>query len=210
MIRLSILVVAAATALTLAGVGASAQTVVTTPAYYAEVYIGSGVGGTTSLSGSIDGASGSLSLDPKAGVFTSVAVGRQLGYGLAAEGEFVYTDNDINTSSIDPALGNASVKTYGGLANIMWAVTRLGPVIPYVGGGVGYGGVRYGLLGYSRTDSGLLAQVKAGLSYPVSKRISLDLGYRYLFTPKDHLLDLYDVGVTTRLHVVTAGVRVRF
>jgi opacity protein-like surface antigen len=92
----------------------------------------------------------------------------------------------------------------------MWAITRLGPVVPYVGGGVGYGGVRYEVPGYSLTDSGLLAQIKAGLSYPISRKISLDLGYRYLFTPKLHLTYYYDVGVTTQLHIVTAGVRVRF
>jgi opacity protein-like surface antigen len=206
MTRISTLSVGIASALTLGGGAATAQTVAAPPAYYAEVYIGSGVGGTAS--GSADGVS--VSVDPKAGVFTSIAVGRQLGYGLAVEGEFVYTNNVINTSSLDPYIDNPSATSYGGLGNIMWAITRLGPVVPYVGGGVGYGGVRYEVPGYSLTDSGLLAQIKAGLSYPISRKISLDLGYRYLFTPKLHLTYYYDVGVTTQLHIVTAGVRVRF
>jgi opacity protein-like surface antigen len=202
---------------------AAAAPVVQKPGYYAELYVGSGVGGTGSIDASAVGiGSGATSFNPQAGYFVSAAVGRSFAHGLAIEGEFIYSRNDVTTASIDEFVGepaHANVTAYGGLANVMWAIARVGPVVPYVGAGAGYGGVRYGLYDTHVSDSGFMWQIKAGLSYPVTKDISLDLGYRYLTTPVYNLSTSIDTGeetVTgnvsahTHLHVVAAGVRMRF
>jgi OOP family OmpA-OmpF porin len=197
--------------------------VVQKPGNYAELYVGSGVGGTGTLDGSAAGlGSGKTSFNPQAGYFVSAAVGHSFAYGLALEGEFIYSRNDATTASIDAFFDSparANVTTYGGLVNVMWAVAQVGPVVPYVGAGVGYGEVRYGVYDIHVSDSGFMWQVKAGVSYPVTTDVSLDLGYRYLTVPVYNTSLTGDIGgqtytgmvsAHTHLHVVAAGVRMRF
>lgn len=223
MIKTNILVLASAGALSVAGAAMAAAPIDQQPGPYVELYLGSGLGGATSANAAAAGL-GSIGTDfgPKPGIFTSLAVGHSLHYGFAVEVEGLYTNNDVSTNLIDTAVGapaKASTQAYGGLVDLMWAVAHWGPVVPYVGVGVGYGGVTYDLYGASFDDNGLMWQAKAGLSYPVSRKVSLDLGYRYLSASPYNLSGSFDLGGTTysgnldvhtKLHVVTAGVRVRF
>ncbi len=199
---------------TLAASSAAAQGVSQEPGVYLQANLGSGLGGTTHISAAVSGTgSAKGDFNPDSGLFTSVAAGESFKNGLAMELEGVYARNDINTSSLDTggAPAHASLTAYGALANVIYAVGRIGPVVPYVGAGLGYGGVRYDLYGSGVTDNGMMWQLRAGVSYPMTSKVSLDLGYRYLDTPR--LKDATDIGylkVHTGLHALSAGVRVRF
>jgi len=186
---------------------AAAQTVSQAPGIYLQANLGSGVGGNTHISLAESGVgSGRGDFNPKAGVFASVAAGKSYRNGLAAEVEGIYTRNDIDAQGL-----GATVTAYGVLANLMYAVGRVGPIVPYVGAGAGFGGVRYSLPGASKDDNGLMWQVRAGASVPVTPKVSLDFGYRYLGTPNFKAAnDTAYVKFHTELHVLSGGVRVRF
>jgi opacity protein-like surface antigen len=59
-------------------------------------------------------------------------------------------------------------------------------------------------------------QIIAGLSYPVSEKLSWALNYRYLRGPKLNYDDIpvgaatYDVDLKTSAHVVSVGARMKF
>ncbi len=199
----------------LAASPAAAQTISQEPGMYLQANLGSGLGGTTHVSAAVSGiGSAKGDFNPDSGLFTSVAAGESFKNGLAMELEGIYARNDINTSSLDTLVGapaHASLTAYGALANVIYAVGRIGPVVPYVGAGLGYGGVRYNLSGGGATDNGMMWQLRAGVSYPMTSKVSLDLGYRYLDTPRfKDAIDTAYIKVHTGLHALSAGVRVRF
>jgi opacity protein-like surface antigen len=192
-----------------------AQTVDQKPGPYLQANIGSGLAGTTHIDASAYGiGSSSGDLDPKVGIFASGGYGYAFKNGLAVEVEAVYARNDISTGSLNQLIGTpakASVEAYGGLVNLVYAVGRLGPVVPYVGAGVGYGEARYTILGVSDGATGVMWQARAGLSYPVNPTTSLDLGYRYLDTPQYKFTGTGTaLKAHTALDILSAGVRYRF
>ena len=182
---------------------------------YVQFAIGSGVAGQTKFS--LPGI-GSEDADLKAGLFAAVAGGRSLGNGFAVEAEALYLKNDIDTGDLDTLVGaplDASARTYGLMVNAHYALTSVGPFTAEVGGGVGYGQTKYKVLGGSDDADGLMWQLIAGLSYPVTDKFSWDLKYRYLRGPKlsaDVTLGAttYDYEVKTSAHVVAIGGRVKF
>ncbi|QUD88165.1 outer membrane protein [Phenylobacterium montanum] len=192
-----------------------AQTVNQNPGAYVQASVGSGVAGNTHIDASASGiGSASGDLDPKAGVFASGAWGYAFKNGFALEAEGVYVRNDISTGSLNQALGTpakASVETYGGLVDVMYAIGKLGPVVPYAGLGVGYGQARYSLLGGSSSSDGVMWQARAGVSYPVNPKTSLDFGYRYLGTPQFKITGSgLALKAQTDLHILSVGLRYRY
>ncbi len=127
--------------------------------------------------------------------------------GLALEVEGYYAHNQGETTNLG---FSTNAESYGGLANLMYAITRIGPVAPYVGGGVGYGHVGYGAFGGSIGDAGFVWQLRAGVSGPVTRTIKWDIGYRYFTEPTYSVSGPVTVEVETHLHVLTFGVRERF
>jgi opacity protein-like surface antigen len=198
---------------------ALAQPAETVAGTYAQVNLGSGLGGTAKLSVSETGlGSAAGSEDLNAGFFGSAALGRSFGNGFALEGEAVYLKNDIDTDDLNQAIGtplSASVQAVGVMANVRYAVTAVGATTVHVGAGVGYGRAKYELLGASDDKSGAMWQVMAGLSYPISDRTSWDVGYRYLGVP-DYDFSETSGGVTdkvkveSRVHILSIGMRQKF
>jgi opacity protein-like surface antigen len=223
MIKATLIALSAAGALGLAATPACADQVAQSPGQYIQFNIGSGLGGTTHASINAVGL-GSASADygPEPGVFASAAYGYSLKGGFAVEVEGLYTFNDVSTSSLNALVGapaHASVEAYGGLANLMYAIAPVGPVVPYVGAGVGYGEVHYRLYSTDDSKQGLLWQLRAGVSYPLSSNSSVDFGYRFLNTPQYSRSGVADLNGTsysvtlkahTELHVLSVGFRYRY
>jgi opacity protein-like surface antigen len=188
---------------------AAAQDQTATQGNYFQIDLGSGVGGNAHLSGTLTGvgsASGDIHVQP--GFFGSGAVGHSFGNGLALEGEGYYAHNQGETSNLG---FSSNVESYGALANLMYAITRIGPVAPYVGGGAGWGHIGYGAFGGSVGDSGLVWQLRAGVSGHVTRAIKWDIGYRYFTEPTFSVSGTAGkFEIKTHLHVLTFGVRERF
>jgi opacity protein-like surface antigen len=197
----------------LAGFGAAAAQAQTGEPNYWQVNLGSGLGGHAHLSASapsIGSASGDV--DVKPGFFGSMAVGHSFGNGLAVEGEGYYAHNAGDTDSFG---FGTSVDSYGVLANLMYAIAPVGPVVPYVGAGLGVGHSEFNAFGGGVGATGLVWQLRAGLSGDVTPTVKWDLGYRYFSEPRFDETATID-GVTghaeiaPRIHVLTIGLRQRF
>lgn len=205
------------TAVIVLGAAASAAQAQAVADNYIQVNLGSGLGGNAHLSASattIGSASGDISVKP--GFFGSAAVGHSLPNGLAVEGEFYYAWNHGDTDSLG---FSTTAESYGALANVMYAIGQAGPVVPYVGAGVGIGHANYKALGDSVGDTGLVWQLRAGIGGDVSPTIRWDLGYRYFNEPKfsDSASVTTASGtisahaeIKTHIHVLTVGMRQRF
>jgi len=210
-----LLAVAAGAASLCAGAALAAEPVATSPGFYGQLSLGSGIGGRTKLSSPGD----SLHEGLNAGLFASAAVGRSLEGGVAFETEILYLHNDIDTGDLDRLTGvnlGASVRTTGLLVNAHYAVAPVGPFTASVGAGAGYGEAKYKLLGGSESKGGFMWQAMAGLSYPVSDKLSWDLQYRYVRSPRFHesvdagTLGVIPFKVETGTHVLAVGARMKF
>ena len=182
---------------------------------YVQFSIGSGVAGETKFK--IPGV-GSVDADLNTGLFAAIAGGRSLPNGFAFEAEGIYLKNDIGSGDLSALVGapvDASARTYGLMVNAHYAATAVGPFTAEVGAGVGYGQTKYKLLGGSDDADGLMWQLIAGLSYPVTDKFSWDLKYRYVRGPElkgDVFVGgtTYRYEVRTSTHVVAVGGRVKF
>jgi OOP family OmpA-OmpF porin len=184
---------------------------------YAQLNLGSGVAGHAHASASVTSFGvASDNIDVKAGFFGSGAVGHAFGNGFAVEGEAYYAQNHADTDDVG---GFSKTQSYGALANLIYAITQVGPVVPYVGAGVGYGHAKYTLLGDSSGDSGVVWQLRAGFGGDLSPTLRWDFGYRYLSEPKFSAsqtrvssagVSTTKFDVQTRVHVLTVGLRQRF
>lgn len=213
--RTLFLAAAALIGLSLTASGAAAQE----RDQYLQANLGVGVGGNTHVSLDIPGfVSGSGDFSPKTGFFASVVSGKRFAHDFAVEAEGVYTNNDIDSGNLDKLVGGsskASVETFGGLVNLIYNVPLHAPVTPYAGVGVGYGAARYQMVGASETQGNFLWQVKAGVTYPVTKEVTLDFGYRYMETPDFKSTGSADgisatLKAQTNLHILSVGARMSF
>ena len=192
---------------------------------YAQLNLGSGISGNSRLEiAGTNIGSYSENFRPKPGVFTSGAVGHSYSNGMAAEVEVLYSRNDIKTDRLNALLGvnsNASAQTYGAMINGMYAISKIHGFVPYVGAGVGYGVAKYEALGgaLKDNDSGVMWQLRAGASYPISPTAAFVIEYRYLDAPQYKLRGAFtfngvqQTGVAsahTALHVLSLGMRYRF
>lgn len=197
----------------LAASGASAQSTVPVGPYV-QVNLGSSVAGKTDFSATTGSFSGSQDADLDKGFFGSAAAGLTFDNSVSLEGELLYSKNDIDTADIDRVLGrklDASVKTTAIMANAFYNIGGLGPINARVGAGVGYGRSEYKMLGASDKDGGLAWQVMVAGAYPVTDKMSLDLGYRYLRTAEYEASDgVTKASAETGAHVVTVGARFGF
>ncbi|HET9160477.1 MAG TPA: outer membrane beta-barrel protein [Caulobacteraceae bacterium] len=194
------------------------------PGEYLQVSAGAGVGGTVHLSVD-DSVLGQArhGEQTKTGPFVSVAAGRSLPNGFAVEVEALYLENKIETEDINGFLGfplDAQAKTYAVMVNGLYAIGKTGPVVPYVGAGVGWGKSTYKAVGETQSDNGLVWQARAGLALPMSDKVTWDFGYRYLEAPEFKKTYGFDDGsggqeflavqAKTKQHILSAGVRWRY
>lgn len=171
----------------------------------------------------------------EAGRIVAGALGYAWAGGWRAEAELSHRKNDFDqvTINADGGLGaqlgfgslngatldiGGDVTSLAGMANVYYDVPTGWAIRPYVGAGLGVARIDAKLdLGPLRlvdeSDTVLAWQLKAGLSYPATDRISLSLGYRYFETQDAELSET--VGGRTfdseyRSHSIELGLRVSF
>jgi opacity protein-like surface antigen len=121
--------------------------------------------------------------------------------GFRGELEGGYTESSIRNGP-----GHSSV-TFG-LASVYYDFQNFGPLRPFVGGGVGVGGLD--LAGFS--DTGLAYHGTAGVALDLGRGFNLELAYRYFGVtgadPSDHGIKLTDVDYNS--HQILLGLRKSF
>lgn len=101
------------------------------------------------------------------------AVGRQLDSHFRAEGELLYSDDKAK-------VGNGRLKVFAGLANGYYDFDTGTKLKPFVGAGVGVGQVKPDGGAIRDDDTGLAYQLLTGVAYPITDKLSAQIGYRYL------------------------------
>jgi opacity protein-like surface antigen len=148
------------------------------------------------IAGTLITADGTLELDK--GVTAGATVGKKFG-NFSTEIELSYRSNDLDTFTVETlgALGGSLAVNLGNLdidgalearsamANV-WFHVPAGKINPYVGGGIGISQITFdvdSIAGttstYDESDTVLAYQAGAGLIYPLSQTMKIDLGYRF-------------------------------
>lgn len=125
-------------------------------------------------------------LSPGWQVFGGLGASNVFFPGLRLELEGLFGNNDLDDFDA------FEVRTLGGFGNAIYQA-KVWRIEPYVGGGVGYGRSKLQFdpddeIGFNDdnpeiSDGGIIWQLKAGLAFPLSRRTTLDIGYRYLNGP---------------------------
>lgn len=129
------------------------------------------------------------------------AVGGTLGYefksGLRPELEVRYQDNGFDKLKTSSGSTNAKgdLGVLAVMGNLWYDIPLSKHIQPYLGGGAGYARVSLndfrtpGTSGTNGTDTVFAWQVGAGLDFPLTKRITASIGYRYFVTKDPHFRD---------------------
>src|SRR5690606_5890938 len=180
--------------------------------------LGFNIESSSELSASLPGASGSTDIDQETGVFVSGQFGRRLNDTFSIDGELLYVSHDLDTDEVAAALATqveAETKAFGLMVNVQAQFLPDAQVHPYVGAGVGYGQtkvkLRVGADQADDDDAGVMWQLKAGLTGPLSENVSFDAGYRYLSLPEYEASDSgASLKLETPMHVLSFGMRYGF
>jgi outer membrane protein OmpA-like peptidoglycan-associated protein len=194
------------------------------------VYIGAGAGYNYMQDADIEasapfrvGAStvGKMSSEFENGFGGVISVGYGFGNGLRAEIEGNYRQNDVDTlkaaGSTQTGIGGTA-RSYGAMANALYDFNFGLPVVPYIGGGVGYVWTDYDTVRSRATfpggstvtlddkDGQFAYQGIAGLAFPIAAvpGLSVTAEYRFLGT-----LDPDMKGTSTNVTTGATG-RVKF
>lgn len=190
------------------------------PVRYVQANIGAAVGGQHEMSSARLSHSGiqpyeqirDAKGDIDDGVIVSLLAGQKINAKWAIEGEIVYAQSD---ATMDQGFVLTDSTAYGIMANVSYEALRRDKYGVYVGAGIGYGKVENDQAfaqnngNTSDGDSGFMWQLKAGVTYDLSARTSLDVGYRYLALPETPA-SLFSDTFETEIHALTAGVRYTF
>jgi opacity protein-like surface antigen len=106
-----------------------------------------------------------------------IGVGRDLGSGFRADAEALYLKSDGHDRLTDHH------KTVGGFVNAYYDFNKDGALQPFVGAGVGVAHVNIDGVSYRGHDTGFAYQLKGGLGYRFSDRLTGEVAYRYLGAP---------------------------
>jgi len=109
----------------------------------------------------------------KTGWTVDAAVGHQVDSHFRVEGQLVYSDADAK-------IGNGRTKVFAGLANGIYDFDTGTMWKPYVGAGLGVGQVKLDGGAIRDNDTGLAYQLLTGVAYPITDKLSAQVGYRYL------------------------------
>ena len=188
------------------------------PARYVQGNLGAVIGGGFDFKIGNGDARDQVKQDNDRGVFASVAVGQALTPKWTLEGEVVYAHADmemkrngmkggITTLDMRPTKSDAT--TYGALLNANYEVYHAGKNAAYVGAGAGFGSVDFGVKSYdgkqTSDDTGLMFQIKAGVTRELTAQTAVDVSYRYLRAPEFGAVDK-----APDFHNVTVGLRYNF
>jgi len=151
------------------------------------------------------GAPVNMGVETSTGWLALASIGWGFGNGLRLEVEGSYRTNDVDSTSfranVPTVAWNRSgyISTMALMANVLYDF-RLGPVMPYVGAGVGYGWFRYNGVGgtvapaanpaaasrvsVSQTNGEFAFQGIVGLAYPIPAvpGLAITAEYRYFQT----------------------------
>ena len=112
-------------------------------------------------------------VEGKSGWTMDAAVGRRIDSHFRAESELVYSDDKAK-------VGNGRIKLTAGLANGYYDFDTGTRLKPFVGAGVGMGQVKFDGGAIRNDDTGLAYQLLTGVAYPITDKLSAQVGYRYL------------------------------
>lgn len=178
---------------------------------YIQFNVGSGIVGTVDIN-AIDGdTEAGTDIDLEAGWFASVAAGTKAGkYPVRIEGELLALSSDIDTGDLEDISSDATFSTQAVMINALYDFT-VDSFSPYVGVGVGYARIGYEFENDEQNDRGFAWQLRAGVNYAVSDKVTLDVGYRYLTTPEFERVDS-DLALEAEasVHIVSVGARFGF
>jgi opacity protein-like surface antigen len=163
----------------------------------------------------------------------SISIGGSGGFDfgyLRIEGELSYKNGEMSSitekisqtrfANVDGRVGVSAL-----MFNAFFDMRNPSPVIPYIGGGIGFAtlnlGDTYGTdtttgyrerLYHSDTDTVFAYQVGAGLEIALTSMLSLDLGYRYFGTAKAQFNRNSSTATEVKFesHNASVGFRVKF
>lgn len=129
--------------------------------------------------------------------------------GLRIEAELGYRQNAVDLFG---GFLQADHNTFTLMANAAYTIpVELGPVRPYVLGGIGYGATEIVLenIALAKLEaSGVTYQLGAGLETDVAQGVTFGVGYRYVVAPE---VDIFGIEVSDGTnHAVTAELRFAF
>jgi len=106
-----------------------------------------------------------------------LAFGREYESGFRAEAELVHLKNDAKNALADDH------ETMGGFVNAYYDFNKDGALQPFVGAGVGVARVKVNGGPYHDRDADFAYQLKAGLGYRLSEKLTGEVAYRYIGAP---------------------------
>lgn len=179
-------------ALTLAASTANAQNV--------GPYIGLGVGATDMQNTRLETPFGNLDYHSDIGVSGSAYLGYKLNSYLRIEAEATAKHNDVNGSG-----SSGEFDSYAGMGNLYIDIPTGGKLTPYIGAGAGYAYI---------TDTDVHSnkaayQGMAGLSYALTPKTDLSLGYKYFstFSSPEYNAIVTNIKAPYEVHSVELGLR---
>jgi opacity protein-like surface antigen len=152
-------------------------------------------------------------------------------YGLARlEVELAHRQNDVDTININFIEGPAAFSGDGDFSatsvmlNGYWDFETGSPVVPYIGGGIGFANVSAndveinGAPVVDDDDTVFAYQLAAGIAFALAPPLTLDLGYRFFGTsnpdleidPSLRVLGFSDFETEFDSHNVSLGLRMNF
>ena len=175
---------------------ASVATAAGAPYYPIHPYLSIHAGGTWLQDADVDFDDPAL-FDDEIEFDNGYNVGGAFGYdfGMARlEIEYTRRENDVDTINVDllDFKGDGDFRAKSVMLNGYWDFETGSPVVPYIGGGIGFakvsannvkffdelGAVRY----VDDHDNVFAYQLAAGLAFALNPALSLDLGYRFFGT----------------------------
>jgi OOP family OmpA-OmpF porin len=158
-----------------------------------------------------------------------LAVGRAFGQ-LRIEGELGYArDTQDSYTAIVPATGfiiaDVEEKTTRAMVSAYWDFSQIGPVQPYIGGGVGYAWRDLVFMGprapfpteqprrlIDESDDGFAWQAVGGLAAPLTETVDLTVQYRWFDAGDFEGVDARNEAITrdSAGHAIDVGVRLKF
>jgi opacity protein-like surface antigen len=189
------------------------------------------IGGTSLQDADVDFDDPGIVFDDEIEFDNGFNVGAAFGYdyGLARlEVELAYRENDVDRVNSEGfafrADGDFSATSV--MLNGYWDFETGSPVVPYIGGGIGFANVSAnnikvfdvdGVESFVDDDDSVFAyQLAAGIAFDLNPALTLDLGYRFFGTSTVELdanpLLFQPAGIETEFdsHNVNLGLRMNF
>lgn len=121
----------------------------------------------------------SADLETDVGFNLGAVAGYKWAFGLRAEGEVSYRQNDLNNIVGISVVGDISALAFMG--NGWYDFDTGTPLIPYLGGGLGFAVITIDS-GGSESDTVFAWQIGAGIGYEVTTGVVVSADYRFLAT----------------------------